>query len=64
MRERMEELAEAIRTSLRSEPENFEGREPLWMEREELRAMMLLAVMPGGTKLVGACAALLALIPN
>lgn len=39
-RHRMDELAEQIAASVLAEPENFDAREHLWQERENLRASL------------------------
>jgi hypothetical protein len=42
-RTEMDLLTIKLRTSLRNEPADFDGRERLWMRREDLRAANLAA---------------------
>lgn len=63
VRRRMEELAKEIRASMSREPDAYDERERLWMEREDLRSKLLRRATMFETKLVGACGTLLALIP-
>ena len=37
----MDDLASALRRSVELTPEDFDGREPLWMRREDLRAGLI-----------------------
>lgn len=36
----MDVLAQQIRDSVEADPQNFDGRERLWMQREDLRSQL------------------------
>lgn len=42
IRDELDRLSNAITASLRDDPDNFDAREPLWMQREDLRALAAL----------------------
>lgn len=41
IRRRMDELGRQIKDSLRDAPDDFDAREPMWMDREDLRAQLV-----------------------